>query len=71
VWWSCNPAAAEQKTNKDGIVYLSVAPGEYVVIGEYPPVDGMARTDKEYIGVSAGDVLSGEKTEKYLQVIVK
>lgn len=71
VWWSCNPAAAEQKTGKDGMVYLSVAPGEYVVIGEYPPGGTLPREEREYIGVSAGDVLSGETTEKYLQVIVK
>ena len=47
-----------------------MAPGEYVIIGEYPPGDAVARQDREYVGVSAGDVVSGETTEKYLQVIV-
>jgi hypothetical protein len=71
VWWSCNPAAAMQETDKNGIVNLSVAPGEYVVIGAYPPGEAVAREDREYIGVSAGGVESGEKIEKYLQLKVK
>ena len=50
---------------------LSVAPGEYVVIGAYPPGEAVAREDREYIGVSAGGVESGETIEKYLQVKVK
>ena len=70
VWKSCNPPAAEQRTDATGKVYLSEAPGQYVVISEYPPGE-VPPEDKAYIGVSAGDVLSGVITEKYLQIIVK
>lgn len=71
VWGSCNPSAAEQVTDSNGMVYLSVAPGEYVVIGQYPGGEAVKRKDREYIGDSVDDVVSGETIEKYLQVIVK
>jgi hypothetical protein len=70
VWWSCT-AAAQQQTDKDGIVKLSVEPGQYVVIGEYPADELLPREEREYIGVSVGKVKSGKTKKKYLQVIVK
>ena len=70
VWWSCT-ADAQQQTDKDGIVNLGVEPGQYVVIGEYPSGEALAREEREYIGVSVGKVKSGKTKKKYLQVIVK
>ncbi len=45
-------------------------PGNYLVIGRYDPNPAVS-DDEIYIGVSVGQVNSGQTVQKYLQVIVK
>jgi hypothetical protein len=70
IWRSCIPAAIGL-TNNAGDVSLAVAPGDYSVIGEYPPGSAFGDPDNTYLGVSAGGIASNTTTKKYLQVIVK
>ena len=69
IWLSCNPAGAGL-TENTGIARIQVAPGNYLVIGRFDP-DANKVEDEIYIGVSVGQVNSGETKEKYLQVIAK
>jgi len=62
IWWGCNPAVAQGKTGPDGLLSLGVPPGNYLLIGLYSDT---------YIGVSVGDVASGETVRKNLQVMEK
>lgn len=69
IWLSCL-SQGDGTTDASGRVSLEVAPGNYLVIGEYDP-DGGAVGNALYPGVSAGELASGETVQKYLQVIVK
>jgi Putative metal-binding motif len=74
IWFSCSypePDGAA-KTNADGIAEVAVRPGNYLVIGVYDP-DGELNNDGDevFMGVSVGDVASGETVYKYLQMIEK
>lgn len=68
IWLSCTPAGAGV-TDNGGIATIQVPPGDYLVIGRYDPTS--APDDELYIGVSVGQVSSGQTVQKYLQVIVK
>jgi len=69
IWLSCTPAAAGV-TDSTGIATVQVPPGDYIVIGRYDPNQAVL-DDELYIGVSVGQVNSGQTVQKYLQVIVK
>jgi len=69
IWLSCGPAAVGE-TDSTGIATIQVATGDYIVIGRYDP-NQAAPDDELYIGVSVGQVSSGQTVQKYLQVIVK
>ena len=73
IWLSCFPQenGGIGMTDVSGNVNLTVAPGNYIVLGEYDQDGNPDTDDKIYIGVSGGNLVSGETVQKYLQVIVK
>jgi len=77
IWSNCTTPFA-CITGGDGKRSLDLPPGDYVLIAKYDPdVLELPGSDTDnpdndiYIGVSAGDIQSGETTQKYLQLIVK
>ena len=63
IWANCEEAA-KGSTDNSGKVTFNLAPGDYLVIGQY--IEG---TKTLYIGVSVGEITAGSVVEKYLQVI--
>lgn len=71
VWLNCFPVNGGIGTTSNGMVNFTVAPGNYVIIGEYNPDSVPGNGDEIYMGVSAGDLGSGETKKKYLQILEK
>ena len=69
IWFGCAAAmpGGIGQTDRAGHTALTVAPGAYLVIGEYDPPTG----DPIYIGRSVGGVDAGQTKPVFLQVIAK
>jgi hypothetical protein len=69
IWFGCAAAmpGGIGQTDSAGHTALTVAPGAYLVIGEYDPPTG----DPIYIGRSVGGVDAGQTKPVFLQVIAK
>lgn len=67
IWLGCNLPAGAGITDSSGTVSIKVAPGDYLVIGEFVSENA----PKIYIGDSIGKVRSKQIKKEYLQVIVK
>ncbi|MBA7634400.1 hypothetical protein ES703_41984 [subsurface metagenome] len=68
IFLACTSVVGYPRTDPStGTVSVSVSPGEYVVIGEYPP----EANEPIYIGRSVGPLAPGDTARKYLQVIQK
>jgi hypothetical protein len=69
-WFNC-PSVASGATDTTGKATFLVAPGDYIVVGEYNP-DKMPNTgDELYIGGSIGTVAANQTAQRYVQVIAK
>jgi len=67
IWMNCpQPSSQIGRTGADGRVQLTLAPGNYLLLAEYP-----TSPENVYLGVNAGGIASGGFTEKYLQLIEK
>ncbi|MBW2538885.1 MAG: hypothetical protein JRE27_04705 [Deltaproteobacteria bacterium] len=72
IWENCDHAFnGSGDTGNSGEVTLEMAPGDYLIIAEVDPDDDPNNINNIYLGVSAGDLDSGEVMQKYLQLIVK
>ena len=75
IWSTCAPVvfgitAGDNEAVPKGTVRFSLAPGDYILIGQYDP-DTNITGDEILMGVSAGGLDPGETMNKYLQLIVK
>jgi len=70
IWFSCI-SNGDGFTDGSGSVSIEVAPGEYLVIGEFDP-DGISQSgDEVYIGGKVKKLKTGKSKRKKLKVKVK
>ena len=71
IWISC-PSKYQASTKVDGTATIAVAPGSYLVMGDYVGDDGLPVTDDDlFPGSPTGALASGGSVQKFLQIIVK